>query len=147
LQPQNKEGLTLNITDAGHEYQRPNTEAFTLQIDESVPGQSNTNPQGLTLNIKDPHNEEMITATTGKDRDDQKLELLTLCWSAKEAIYKWYGNGGVDFKKHIQLKQPLDYSKQQWIESIFVFDREAAVSLNLYSRFFNELVLTYVVSS
>ena len=23
---------------------------------------------------------------------------LTLCWSAKEAIYKWYGKGGVDFK-------------------------------------------------
>ena len=32
-------------------------------------------------------------------------QLLTLCWSGKEAVYKWYGLGGVDFKEHIRLRQ------------------------------------------
>ena len=32
-----------------------------------------------------------------------KNDLLTLAWSAKEAIYKWYGLGQVDFKKHINI--------------------------------------------
>jgi len=32
-------------------------------------------------------------------------DLLThaLCWSAKEAVYKWYGEKGIEFKKHIHL--------------------------------------------
>jgi phosphopantetheinyl transferase len=29
--------------------------------------------------------------------------LTTLLWSAKESVFKWYGNGGVDFKQDIQL--------------------------------------------
>lgn len=28
----------------------------------------------------------------------------TVCWCAKEAVYKWYGNGGVDFREHILLQ-------------------------------------------
>lgn len=32
------------------------------------------------------------------------LEVATQVWSAKEAVYKWYGAGQVDFKQHIQLK-------------------------------------------
>ncbi|HEY0272328.1 MAG TPA: 4'-phosphopantetheinyl transferase superfamily protein [Chitinophaga sp.] len=28
----------------------------------------------------------------------------TICWSAKEAVYKWYGHGGIDFKEHIRLQ-------------------------------------------
>lgn len=31
--------------------------------------------------------------------------LLTLCWSAKEALFKWYGLGQVDFKQHLRLVQ------------------------------------------
>jgi 4'-phosphopantetheinyl transferase EntD len=27
----------------------------------------------------------------------------TLIWSAKESVFKWYGEGAVDFKQHIQL--------------------------------------------
>lgn len=29
---------------------------------------------------------------------------LTELWSAKEAVFKWYGLGGVDFRSHTQLK-------------------------------------------
>ncbi len=35
------------------------------------------------------------------------LELVTIMWSAKESIFKWYGNGEVDFSDQIRL-QPLD---------------------------------------
>lgn len=27
----------------------------------------------------------------------------TICWSAKEAVFKWYGLGGIDFKENMQL--------------------------------------------
>lgn len=31
------------------------------------------------------------------------MEDFTHIWSAKEAVFKWYGNGEVDFKQHIRL--------------------------------------------
>src|SRR4029077_6864937 len=33
------------------------------------------------------------------------IERLTICWSAKEAVFKWYGDGGIDFREHIQLQK------------------------------------------
>ncbi len=30
---------------------------------------------------------------------------LTLYWCVKEAVYKWWGSGGVDFKRHILIKE------------------------------------------
>jgi phosphopantetheinyl transferase len=36
-------------------------------------------------------------------------EHLTVCWGAKEAVFKWYGYGGVDFKENIHL-QPFTLS-------------------------------------
>lgn len=30
---------------------------------------------------------------------------LTRCWSAKESVYKWRGESGVDFREHIQLEK------------------------------------------
>ena len=35
----------------------------------------------------------------------QDTELLTLLWSSKEAVFKWFGAGGVDFREHIGLEQ------------------------------------------
>lgn len=32
-------------------------------------------------------------------------KILTLFWSVKEAVFKWYGKGEVDFKKHINITQ------------------------------------------
>ncbi len=38
------------------------------------------------------------------DKNDQKIDQLsTLCWSIKETMFKWYGKGEVDFKKHLEI--------------------------------------------
>ena len=31
------------------------------------------------------------------------IQTLTLSWSVKEAVFKWYGDGGVDFREHIHI--------------------------------------------
>lgn len=36
---------------------------------------------------------------------DEGLSNLTLIWSAKETVFKWYGKGQVDFREHIQLEK------------------------------------------
>ncbi len=42
----------------------------------------------------------------------------TICWCAKEAIFKWHGEGGVDFKSHIRL-YPFEAGKSPWIRAGF----------------------------
>lgn len=32
-----------------------------------------------------------------------EINSLYICWCAKEAIYKWYGKKGLEFRKHIRL--------------------------------------------
>ena len=74
------------------------------------------------------------------------LQWLTLCWSAKEAMYKWYGNGLVDFKKHMQLTAIHEADHGGWIQASFTFQKEKPVPLMLRSRFFGNAVVTFVIS-
>ncbi len=34
----------------------------------------------------------------------RRTEVLTLFWSVKETVYKWWGKGGLDFTKHILIR-------------------------------------------
>lgn len=38
---------------------------------------------------------------------ENDLHTMYLIWSAKEAIFKWFGDGSVDFKKHMQVFFPI----------------------------------------
>jgi 4'-phosphopantetheinyl transferase len=42
----------------------------------------------------------------------------TVCWSAKEAVYKWYGLGSIDFKEHIHL-EPFPFQPAGFISCNF----------------------------
>ena len=72
---------------------------------------------------------------------------LTSAWSCKEAVFKWYGKGGVDFKNHMEIKTSFPYdenAKEQ--ETIILFRKEEELFLNLHSVFFDELCLSYVIT-
>jgi phosphopantetheinyl transferase len=75
----------------------------------------------------------------------QRVNMLTLLWSCKEALFKWYGLGEVGFIRHMELKQLLTTDQQQY-ELGFLFKKEKDLLLGLHSRFFNDLVLSYVVT-
>jgi len=67
--------------------------------------------------------------------------LETLLWSAKESVYKWFGDGGVDFRKHIQL-EGIDESDETIIGHFTKTDRQ----LNIYYRNLSHLMLTWILS-
>jgi phosphopantetheinyl transferase (holo-ACP synthase) len=50
-------------------------------------------------------------------------EFLTLIWSAKEALFKWYGLGELDFKRHMQLTGNIRV-EGDWIKLPFVFEKD-----------------------
>jgi len=80
---------------------------------------------------------------TGWQADDLKPDIisLTLLWSCKEAVFKWYGNGGIDFSDHIQLfknNRELDV-----IDCLFV---KSDSKLSIHYRLFDHLTLAWVLS-
>lgn len=68
------------------------------------------------------------------------VPLTTLLWSCKEAVFKWYGNGNVDFRQHIQL-----FNWQEEKETIDCFFKNKS-ELKINYRLFEHLVLAWVVS-
>lgn len=50
---------------------------------------------------------------------EQKLRALTLIWSAKEALFKWWGYGEVDFSDHLHTL-PFELNQQGEIHAAFL---------------------------
>lgn len=73
--------------------------------------------------------------------DKNKIPFATLLWSAKEAVFKWYGDGGVDFRKDIQLQKQNEVTEMIYCH--FLRDNS---DLNINYRRFDHLVLAWVVS-
>lgn len=69
------------------------------------------------------------------------INQLTQCWSAKEAVFKWYGNGGVDFREHIQLSQLLEDKHQ--LTGFFTKDEVKPLTIDY--RLLQYVVLAWVV--
>jgi phosphopantetheinyl transferase len=70
-------------------------------------------------------------------------KLLTLFWSCKEAAFKWYGNGEVDFKKHIHLKQANITLHEGQILCEFIKSKK--IYLTIQHKFFDNICLTWIV--
>jgi len=66
---------------------------------------------------------------------------ITLLWSCKESVFKWFGDGGVDFREQIQLKEQ-DHGKE--VVDCFFTKNQSGLSIR-YSLF-DHLVLAWVVS-
>ena len=90
------------------------------------------------LNVQIP-NLELITLNLPTGQAGS--ELLTLLWSAKEAIYKWNGDGGVDFRKHILLDR--QHEGEGTINCLFTKTDE---QLTVHYRYFEHLILAWVIS-
>lgn len=75
---------------------------------------------------------------------DAGTKFLTLFWSCKEAVYKWYGKGGVDFKEHIRINNITVSATRGTIECTFVKSIEKKLSICFY--IFENLCLAWVVA-
>lgn len=73
-----------------------------------------------------------------------QLNLLSILWSAKEAMYKWYGAGEVDFSEMMRTF-PFEATNQGEIHAAFMKD-DFQQKLVLHYRVMNELTLVWVVS-
>ena len=82
-------------------------------------------------------------STSNPKLQTSNLKLLTLLWCAKEAVFKWWSYGGVDFREHICLTT-FDGSESGFINACF--DKTGnSIDLKLRYKLFEELALVWVV--
>lgn len=109
-------------------------------IDIEIPVEKIKNIMYKYLSAKEHGIFNLIPGADG-NLADNTYQQPTLLWSAKEAVFKWYGNGGVDFRKQIQLLQQHEGKKT--IDCFFSKDES---ELNIHYRQFKHLILAWVVS-
>ena len=73
------------------------------------------------------------------------VELQTILWSAKEAIFKWYSLGGVDFKEHMQLSNFIQKQNDNFLLP-FIFNKKSSIQLYITSKIFQPVVLSWVMN-
>ncbi len=72
------------------------------------------------------------------------LHQLTLLWSCKEAVFKWHGNGGLDFKNHIVIKDISVHENTGIIECLFMKDGMRQLNINVH--IFETLCVAWVIT-
>lgn len=69
---------------------------------------------------------------------------LTAAWSIKESLFKWYGDGEIDFIDHLQIKE-IDWQDNQGIAHCTVSKTEDT-ALTVHCLLFNNNCLSWILS-
>ena len=64
----------------------------------------------------------------------------TLFWSVKETMFKWHGDGAVDFREHMHI---LNFEAEQEGQIHCLFRTPAVIDLDVHYRFFGDLCLSW----
>lgn len=90
------------------------------------------------------HQEDADFLAMGNDH----LYPETILWSAKEAVFKWYGLGEVNFKEHIRMLSPFQpQPNSNFLQAEFVFQKHHRASLEIQAKIFEQLYCCWVVSA
>lgn len=98
-------------------------------------------PVKKILRIKDKFLSLNENKVLGTYLAGEEMQWPTVFWSAKEAVFKWHGEGGVDFRGNIHL-----LNLQEGRELMDCYFSLTGSALQVHYRLFNGLVLAWVVS-
>ena len=89
---------------------------------------------------------ELTLLTTPLSSDNHQLptphlQFFTLCWCCKESVYKHWGNGGIDFRKHICIE-----GINPAIHQINVLFTKQTAHLEVHYSLLDTLCLAWVIS-
>ncbi len=71
-------------------------------------------------------------------------EFLTMIWSAKETIFKWHGDGQMDFRQHMQLIGAVNFSEEELISLPFLFTKAEMRYFTVQAKMFSSFVLAWL---
>ncbi|MEO7265768.1 MAG: 4'-phosphopantetheinyl transferase superfamily protein [Ferruginibacter sp.] len=109
---------------------------------------SNKNRVGVDIEIIQPKLEKIkrkfLSAEELNAIEPVNLKSLTLAWSCKEALFKWYGLGNVEFKTQLQLENIIPIEAAGIVEGSI--KKESTYKLKVYYKFFETLCLSWICS-
>jgi phosphopantetheinyl transferase len=91
-----------------------------------------------------PGEQLMIVSTLKEQPANDQVKLLTLAWSIKESLYKWYGNGEMDFIEHMHINNIIS-NDNSGIAHCEISKGEK-ISLTVHFLFFNNNCISWLVS-
>lgn len=74
---------------------------------------------------------------------ENDIHWCTLIWSAKEALFKWYAKGGIDFKDHLHIEQITGTQTNGTLAARFL--KNENYRLHVQYRIFDQLVLCWIL--
>jgi phosphopantetheinyl transferase len=98
-------------------------------------------PAELTLLSNRLSSVNLQLSSPSNQQSSPPLRFFTLCWCCKEAIYKHWGSGGIDFKKHICI---LDINAAA--QEINVLFTKQTAHLNVHYSLFDLLCMAWTIS-
>ena len=111
------------------------SEKFRVGVDIELPS-----PKVERIRHKFLHREELALL---QQKDMDSVIPLTLMWSCKEAVFKWWSYGNVDFSDQIRLS-PLSLQPSGVISARFI--EQETFDLKLQYCLFDEICLAWVYS-
>lgn len=91
-----------------------------------------------------PRELAMIAAIENASEQMLRDNLLTAAWSIKEALYKWYGDGEIDFIQHLHIDL-IELTGDEGIAHCSV-SKNTYVKLEVNLLFFNSNSIAWVIS-
>lgn len=82
--------------------------------------------------------------TMFRNMDADPVYLYTMAWSVKEALFKWYGTGNVDFKDHMHISECR--LKDNEFIAYCSFRKNQPIDLKVHGLFFNGNCLTWLAT-
>lgn len=73
---------------------------------------------------------------------ENEYVLETLLWSVKEAVYKWYGSGPVDFKEHMRIHSIQNSAQNRFVVEVLCYEQY----LTVQGICFSDFCLTWVIA-
>lgn len=90
------------------------------------------------------HADEQACFALGPEHAEPDIQLATVLWSAKEAMFKWWGWGEIDFSEMLRIN-PFTFDKSGTMQAHFL-KNEIAQDLKLHYHLLDNLSMVYVVS-
>ncbi|MEI9934349.1 MAG: 4'-phosphopantetheinyl transferase superfamily protein [Ferruginibacter sp.] len=88
--------------------------------------------------------EMLLQKIADSDTPVSNAQLLIAAWSFKEAVYKWYGNGELDFKRHIHIEN-ISFNKKEG-KAYCRFLKNVNVELLVHFIFFEDNCISWVLT-
>jgi phosphopantetheinyl transferase len=88
--------------------------------------------------------QEMIEAIESTSINLVHASLLTAAWGIKESLFKWYGDGQVDFKEHLHIDKIIMTDNSGIAHCTLL--KNTPVKLQVHFLFFNNNCISWVLS-